>query len=42
MTTKAVYTVKIDNGKEAEKILNEIDVLMLWLEGLFPSMTVEI
>jgi len=40
--TKAVYTIRIHNGKEAEKILQQLDELMIWFENLFPSMTVEI
>ena len=41
--TKAIYTVKIEGSKEhAERILNEIDLLMIWLENKFPTMQVEI
>ena len=41
--TVAKYTIKIKNDREqAEKILEQIDELMIWFENLFPSMQVEI
>ncbi len=41
--TKAIYTIRIKKTPEqAEKILQEIDFLMLRFEQLFPSMEVEI
>ena len=38
----AIYTIKIKNGSHAERILQQIDELMLWFEKLFPNMQVEI
>lgn len=41
--TLAKYTIKIKNDREqAEKILEQIDELMIWFENLFPNMQVEI
>jgi len=41
--TVAKYTIKIKNDREqAEKILEQIDELMIWFENLFPTMQVEI
>jgi len=40
---KRKYIIEASNGKEqAEKILNQIDELMIWFENLFPSMEVSI
>ncbi len=41
--TVAKYTIKIKNDqKQAEKILRQIDELMMWFENLFPNMEVSV
>jgi len=43
MVEKAVYVIRVKKCREqAEKIFEQIDNLMIWLENLFPSIKVEV